>query len=276
MRINKVLYLLFLTFLIPAVPQFAPTAHAFGEGAGCVADGGCGQVCTECHTLTRDEANRLLKTDEYRATIKSIKMSEVKGLWEVVLTQNGKTFPIYIDIGKRFFVEARITPLEELQGAPTLKKVDLSMVPLDGALVMGNPRAEKRVIIFDDPQCGYCRKLHVELDKIVEERDDIAFHIILYPLLNGSYEVSKTIQCAALDGANGLKLLQASFDGKKLKPAECDTDQLDKNLEIGKKIGVNGTPAIVLPDGRLMPGYVPAEVLLGLIDNPPAEEAEEE
>lgn len=226
---------------------------------------GCGGQCIDCHTLNKDEATKLLKTERFKAQVKDVKMSPVKGLWEVEITQGDKNFVVYMDFSKKYLVEGRFTPIEQVGESAPLKKIDLKKIPLDNAIVLGSPTAAKKVIIFDDPDCPYCSKLHEEVKKILAKRKDIAFYVKMYPLAihPEAYEKSKSIVCS-----KNPKLLDDVFAGKPLPKAECETKELDNNIKLAEELGIRGTPAIILPDGRLFPGYAPADTITGLIDNP--------
>jgi len=221
--------------------------------------------CADCHTLTKKEAGRLLKAESFKARITGIRSGPVNGLWEVEFKRGDETGIVYIDFAKKNLIEGRIkvTPLEKLGEPPELKKVDLSMIPLKRALVFGDPGAAKRVIVFDDPECPYCRKLHEEIKKILGKRKDIVFYVKLYPLPihPAAYDQSRAIDCA-----QSTQMLEDAFADKKLPKPGCKSAEVDDNLKLGRRLGISGTPAVILPDGRLIPGYVPADVLLGLID----------
>ncbi len=79
---------------------------------------------------------------------------------------------------------------------PSASFSDLTM---EHALVMGNPAAQKKAVVFTDPDCCYRVKLHIELKKIVAERNDVAFYIRLFPLAmhKDSYWKSKSILCSS-------------------------------------------------------------------------------
>lgn len=239
------------------ISAFALDAAAF-QGKGCMGE------CAGCHTLNKDEASKLLKTEKFKATITDIKGAPVKGIWEVEITRDGKAFKVYVDFGKKYLMQGlSFMPIEQIGERPPLKKVDLKDIPLEKAIVMGDPEAEKRIIVFDDPECSYCAKLHKEIKKILSERKDVVFYLKLFPLPShpGAYGKSKAIVCA-----RSVEMLDDAFAGKKLPEATCETDEVDNNLALGKKLGIHGTPAIIFPDGRLLPGYVPAEALLELLD----------
>lgn len=234
--------------------------------AGAFSGKGCGGECADCHKITKAEAGKLLKTDRFKATVTNIKMSPVKGLWEVELTRGDKLFRVHIDFAKKYLVEGALdfTPLGEI-GEPSLDKVDLSKIPLGSAVVFGNPKAKLKVIIFDDPDCGYCAKLHEEVKQILKKRSDIAFFIKLYPLPIHPEAYAKSV---AIVCENSPKLLEEAFAGKTIEKPKCDTTEVDDNIKLAGELGITGTPAIIFPDGRLLPGYVPANVLLDLLDNP--------
>jgi thiol:disulfide interchange protein DsbC len=219
--------------------------------------------CSDCHVLNKDEAAKILKTDMFKAQVREIRMSPVKGLWEIEVSQGDKVFLVYLDFAKKYLVEGRYTPVDQLGQSAPLKKVDLKKIPLENAIVLGNAKAEKKIIVFDDPECPYCAKLHEEIKKIVAKRTDLAFYIKMYPLAMhpGAYEKSKAVVCQ-----KSAKLLDDAFAGKKLPKAECETQEIDNNIKLAEELGINGTPAMILPDGSLVPGYVPGEELLGIID----------
>lgn len=89
------------------------------------------------------------------------------------------------------------------------------------------------------------------MKKVVAERKDIAFYIILYPLPmhKDAYEKTKAIMCE-----RSMVMLEDAFVGKAIPKATCDTKIIDENIELAKKLGINGTPAMIFPDGTLNPG----------------------
>lgn len=257
---KKIFLTLSFTFFISAGSTWA-VEHAFAfQGAG------CGQDCASCHTLSKDEAKKLIKADMFKAEINDVKIAPVKGLWEIQgTTKEGKRFVIYVDFGKKYLVEGNFTPLEQLGKPPEMRKLDVSKIPLTGAVVMGNPLAKTKIIVFDDPECPYCKKLHEEIKKVLETRKDIAFYIKLFPLdiHPKSYEKSKAILCK-----NSVKLLDDAFAGKELPKPDCNTKEVDDNINLGKNLGINGTPAIIFPDGRLLPGYVDSQTIIKMLETP--------
>ncbi|MFQ5901825.1 MAG: DsbC family protein [Thermodesulfobacteriota bacterium] len=246
--------ILFITVLLAA-----DISLAFQSTAGCGKDG-CKEDCTSCHTLSTEEASKILKTE-----VTDVKMSPVKGLWEVEGVQDGRKFIVHIDIGKKYVVLInRIIDIENIGKPPELKKINISLIPLENAVIAGDPKAKQRIIVFDDPDCPYCKRFHEDIKKILKTRQDIAFYIKLFPLTEihpEAYEKSKAIVCK-----RSLKLLEDAFAGKELPKPDCETDEVDKNIALAKTLGISGTPAIILPDGGVIPGYVDAPTLLNILD----------
>jgi len=102
------------------------------------------------------------------------------------------------------------------------------------------------------------------MKKIIEERKDIVFLIKLYPLKMhpAAYEKSKAIFCE-----KSLALLEDAYDKKTLPKPSCETTVIDENIKLAEKLGINSLPSLVLPDGRVFPGYKDAKTLLNLIGN---------
>jgi len=223
---------------------------------------GCGQDCATCHSLTKEEASKLLKME-----VDNVSQASVKGLWEVTGKQKGKTVKVHMDYEKKYAIVIQaMIPIENIGKPPEMKKLDVKSIPLTDSLIVGNPDAKNKLIVFSDPDCPYCRKLHTEMKDIVKKRPDISFYVKLFPLVKlhpQSYEKSKAVQCK-----NSLKLLDDAFEGKDVPKVECETKVLDENIKLAEKLGISGTPAIILPDGRVVPGYMDAQNLLKLMDTP--------
>ena len=99
---------------------------------------------------------------------------------------------------------------------------------------------------------------------MIAERKDIAFYIKLYPLPmhKEAYAKAKAIVCE-----KSLALLEKAFEQKPLPKPKCETSAIDENIKLAAKLGISGTPALILPDGRLIPGYKDAKSIISLIGN---------
>ena len=101
------------------------------------------------------------------------------------------------------------------------------------------------------------------MKKVITERKDIAFYIILYPLPmhKEAYDKAKTILCE-----KSLDLLDAAFEKKPLPKPKCDTKAVDENIKLAETLGISGTPAVIFPDGTLIPGAIEADAIIRQID----------
>lgn len=238
-------------------------------------EGGCGAgKCTDCHNLTVPEASKLLGNEIDK--VLSVELAEMPGLWTVEVEKNQKKFPIYIDYSKSYVVSGNIIRLadkknltrekmvreQQQEAQKNEQRVDLSKIPLDNALLLGRPEAKTKVIVFTDPQCPYCQRLHGELKKAVAADPDVAFYIKLFPLPMhpASYDISRSILCG-----KSLSLLDAAFAGKPVPPPLCNSQEVDDNLALVADLGIRSTPTLVFPDGRVVPGYKDADTLLTLL-----------
>jgi thiol:disulfide interchange protein DsbC len=141
--LRKWLLLLLLLFFL------LPSGYSFGFSEK-------GQDCSKCHTLSSSEAKDLLKDLIPNSRILEIRLSPVKGLFEVYLESGGRKGLVYIDFPKKHFLSGSLVSIAEKKNLTQdrmaeLNKVDLSQIPLDDAVVMGDPKAKLRVILFDDP-----------------------------------------------------------------------------------------------------------------------------
>lgn len=238
---------------------FAISAEAFTDGA-------CDADCKKCHTLTAKEADGILKgLNMKNAKILDIRLAPVRSLWELSIEENGNRGLLYIDFSKKFLVSGRIVELstkEDKTEASVFriqKSVDTSKIKLNHNLVIGNKNAKKKLIIFTDPDCSFCAKLHEEIKKAAQQRNDLVFYIKLYPLEfhKDAYWKSKSVICS-----NSLNLLEDNFSGKQIKKVDCKTSEVDDNIKTAKALGINATPAIIFPDGKLHMGLLSAEKII--------------
>lgn len=134
----------------------------------------------------------------------------------------------------------------------------LSAVPNDQVIVFSPDEVEYSVAVFTDIDCTFCRRLHSQIDQYMEQGIEIRY--FLYPR-NGptspSWAKAENVWCAN-DRNEALTL--AKLD-KEYPTRTCDASIVSKHYLIGQDIGLRGTPAIVLHDGTLFSGYMPADKL---------------
>jgi thiol:disulfide interchange protein DsbC len=102
------------------------------------------------------------------------------------------------------------------------------------------------------------------MKQVNNERKDIVFYIKLFPLKNHpeAYQKSKSIVCE-----KSLALLEDAFEKKPIPKPKCETSAIDENIKLAEKLGIASVPSVILPDGRIFPGYRDARSLIQLIGN---------
>jgi len=217
---------------------------------------GCGGDCKDCHKLEKADAEKILKKILPTGNLLDVKPSPVGGLWQLDVEAEGKRGSLYLDYSRKHLINGQIIPLEAA-------KVNFSKISLKEALVMGPKAAKKKVVVFTDPDCPFCKKLHEEIKQVLAKRSDVTFYVIPYPLPmhKDAYKKAQSILCG-----KSLTLLDDAFSGKALPEPDCPNEQVERNIAIARELGINGTPTLVRDDGTMLSGYRPAEQLSQWID----------
>jgi thiol:disulfide interchange protein DsbC len=213
--------------------------------------------------LTKEAAVKALKG--IQGEVLSVTPSEIPGLYLIAMRMQGRTVPIYLDSSGSYLFTGNVIRLKDRNNLTEahyqrLNPVDASTIPLEDALIVGNPEATQRIIVFTDPHCPYCSKLHKVLQEAVKENPDLVFYNKLIPLEPNSTQTAQTILCN-----KSLEQLEKSFAGESLPEPSCKTDTIEKNLMLAEQLGIHGTPTLILPNGQLVPGYKPLDELLKVI-----------
>ena len=245
--------------------SMADAAHAEIEG--------CGADCNVCHKLKEEEASKILKN--FKGKVLKVEFGPIKGLWQVNVERDGKTFPLYLHYSKKYVFSGDIIDIKTQKTVNSLipnngksynqaDKIDFKSIPLGDALVIGSKDAKNKAVVFTDPDCPFCVKLHKELKKIVSSRKDIAFYIKLYPLPMhpDAKRKSETIMCE-----KSLKLLDDAFAGRRIPSPKCKAKSIEDNIELAMKLGVRVTPTMILGNSSIVTGYRDAGILIKLIDS---------
>lgn len=199
--------------------------------------------------------------------VESVKETPMAGIFQVRL-ETGEAF--YSDANGAFFLvgdlyentERGLVNLTE-QSRNAERAERLAGVPESERVIFrgtGETRAE--VVVFTDTTCPYCRQLHDEVPRLNEL--GIEVHYLAFPRTGMNAQGARTLEqiwCAdnPTEAMNAAKRQEALTNG-----TDCD-NPVEAQYHLGLALGVQGTPAIILPDGRLVPGYVPAERLADML-----------
>jgi thiol:disulfide interchange protein DsbC len=158
----------------------------------------------------------------------------------------------YIIEGQLVDTKTRVNLTEER--IAKLTAIDFKTLPLKDAMVWKQGTGERKLVVFADPNCGYCKKFERDLQNV----KDVTVYTFLYPILGGdSPEKSKQIWCAK-DNIKTWRdwMIKGTPIGE--SPA-CDTSALQRNFALGQKHRIRGTPGLVFEDGRQQAGALNTE-----------------
>lgn len=184
------------------------------------------------------------------------------GLYEVVV--GGDIF--YVDAKVDYLVMGRVFDTRNREDITQKRKdeilkVDFKSLPLDRAVKMVRGDGSRQLVVFADPNCGYCKAL----ERTFQDMKNVTVYTFLYPILSkDSMEKSKNIWCAKDRSKAWTDLM---INNKQPAAADCDTSALQANLELGQKLSVSGTPTVIAPSGQRAPGAVPIEHLEAMLAN---------
>jgi thiol:disulfide interchange protein DsbC len=189
--------------------------------------------------------------------IDEVTKSPVPGLYEVRV--NG--FQIYYTDeqgnyllqGNLIDVKARKNLTEER--VEKLSAVAFDQLPLKDAIKIVRGNGKRRLAVFEDPNCGYCKRFEKDMKAV----DNVTVHLFLYPVLGpDSATKSRDIWCSKDKGKAWSDWMESNVRPATAAPG-CDTAALQRNVEFGRKYNITGTPTLIFSDGTRTPGAIPAE-----------------
>ena len=197
------------------------------------------------------------------ASIESIEPSSFKGIYKVYY---GVLQPIYVSEDGSFFIygdmykigASDITNItkEEIKG----RRSDiLNSIPSNELITFKSSNELFSITVFTDVDCGYCRKLHSQIDEY--NQAGITIKYAAFPR-SGIGTQTFTKMVGAWCSKDPKQAMTDLKNDKKMNLEFCDEQPIARHYIIGQKLGINGTPAIITPDGDLIPGYVSPEELL--------------
>jgi len=201
--------------------------------------------------------------------ISEVKPAQFPGLYEVTLASGEILFTnaegSHFLVGEMYKVKAdgqllnmteegkKTTRVSMMEG---IERQDMVIFPAKGD-------TKSYVTIFTDVDCFYCRKLHKEIDLINAKGIEVRY--LAFPRAGAGSAAHKTMDAIwCSDKADQGALMTKAKSGQSLTAKTCDSPVLEQ-WQLGQKMGISGTPALILEDGSLVPGYVPADQLAKML-----------
>ena len=196
--------------------------------------------------------------------IDSVKPSVVKGFYEVIVGTN----IFYVSDDGKYLLQGRLVDVaarkdlteEKLSGT---RKQAIAKIGQENMIVFKPKIGKYTVTVFTDIDCGYCRKLHSEIDQYLAQ--GITIQYLFFPRAgkdSDSYNKAVSVWCA--DDRNAA--LTAAKKDQKVPAKTCD-NPVDEHMQLGADFDVKGTPMIVTEKGNIYPGYLPAKQLVEVLES---------
>jgi thiol:disulfide interchange protein DsbC len=158
----------------------------------------------------------------------------------------------YLINGQMIDTRARRNLTEERQDK--LLAIDFDQLPLKDAFVIVRGNGKRKLAVFEDPNCSYCKRFERDLQKV----ENVTVYMFLYPILGpDSTDKSRSVWCAR-DKAKAWVGFMVSNEPLAKADANCDVSALARNIEFGRKHKITGTPTLVFADGSRVPGAIGA------------------
>jgi thiol:disulfide interchange protein DsbC len=136
-----------------------------------------------------------------------------------------------------------------------LTAIDFETLPFKDAFTIVRGNGKRKVALFEDPNCGYCKRFERDLQKV----DNVTIHVFLYPILGDDSVVkSRNIWCTRDAGKSWTDWMVRDKAAPAAPASGCDASALDRNRELGRRFQITGTPTLVFTDGRRVPGAIGA------------------
>lgn len=192
--------------------------------------------------------------------INSIAQTPINDLYEIVF-DNGKV--VYMSSDGRYVFEGDLMDLVERENLTENRRTEARAMgfknaDLDKLIEYAPTKTEHVLYVYTDIDCAYCRKFHNQMQTLND--NGIAVRYLAFPragLGSASFIAAESAWCAE-DKKSALTKAKA---GKSIPPAVCD-DRVTAQYELGKSMGVSGTPAVYTANGKELGGFVPAQELI--------------
>jgi len=185
----------------------------------------------------------------YPATqIDDVRPAPIAGIYEVVMGKNIG----YTNSEGRHFLFGHVFDMQTRQDLTQqrldeLNTVKFAELPLKDAIKEVHGKGERTLVVFSDPDCSYCRKLEKELPQL----DNVTIYTFPFPLQPDAPRKAKSIWCSP----NQQTAWRDYLVSNKQPTAKIDcANPIERNIQLGKNLGINGTPTLIAADGRVLPG----------------------
>ncbi len=190
------------------------------------------------------------------AKIDEISKSAIPGVFEVRI--NGAEI-FYTDADGNYLIQGNLIDVKARKNLTEARIEKLSQVafdklPLNDAFKIVRGNGKRKLAVFEDPNCGYCKQFERDLKNV----DNVTVYLFLYPVLGPDSGVkSRDIWCSKDRAKSWTDWMTAEVKPENAAGG-CDTAAIQRNVEFGRKYNITGTPTLIFSDGTRTPGAIPA------------------
>jgi thiol:disulfide interchange protein DsbC len=187
--------------------------------------------------------------------IDEISKTPMNGLYEIRVNE---TEIFYTDAEGNFLLQGNLFDTRAKRNlteerVEKLTAIDFDALPFKDAFTVVRGNGKRKMAVFEDPNCGYCKRFERDLQKV----NDVTVYMFLYPILGpDSIDKSKNIWCAKDKARAWVDLMVRD---QPVAKTSCDTAAIDRNIDFGRKHKITGTPTIVFASGSRVPGAIGAQ-----------------
>ena len=200
-------------------------------------------------TIRKNLSERLPQLEK----IDEVSRTPMNGLWEVRVGND----ILYTDSEGNYLIQGSLIDARQKRNlteerVEKLSAIDFAALPVKDAFTIVRGNGKRKLAVFEDPNCGYCKRFERDLQKV----DNVTIHMFLYPILGkDSTDKSRDIWCAK----DKAKAWQDYMVRDQAQPAgTCDTGAIARNVEFGRKHKITGTPTLFFANGSRIPGAIPS------------------
>jgi thiol:disulfide interchange protein DsbC len=199
------------------------------------------------------------------AVIEGVQAGPTPWLWEVRLRTPDGVQLVYTDANASYLIQGTIHDLRNDRNLTEdrlrrLNAIKFESLPLDQAVKVQRGDGRRVLVMFSDPYCPYCQ----QFEKTLQQVDNISIYVFMYPVIRPqAADHSKAVWCSP-DRAKAWLDLALDHRPPAAQPT-CD-NPVQKNLALGRSLGINSTPTLILANGERVAGGLPAADLQDLLD----------
>lgn len=216
----------------------------------------CTFIAASCSAFAQEAAIRKNLAERLTSLpkIDEVIKSPIPGLFEIRV---GGTEIFYTDAEGNYLIQGNLIDTKAKRNLTEeriakLTEIDFDALPLKDAFTVVRGNGKRKVAVFEDPNCGYCKRFEKDLQSV----NNVTVYMFLYPILGpSSTERSKNIWCAKDRNKAWTEWMTKDVD---VAAGTCDITALTRNVEFGKKHKITGTPTLIFADGNRVPGAIAA------------------